>query len=113
MVSNWNLAESQTGSVIFLVSLRSVQDTGVQSSCWSVVALHAGSRMAHVPDPASQRPSAGALVIVVQLWRRQRLEESTWKQKKSSGSCHFTDAQTDNTNRLTDRQENRHTENQC
>lgn len=113
MVSNWNLAESQTGSqLFFLISLRSVQDTGVQSSCWSVVALHAGSRMAHVPDPASQRPSAGGLVIVVQLWRRQRLEESTWKETKPvttsvstcSGSCHFTDAQTDNTNRLTDRQ---------
>lgn len=37
--------------------------------------------MAQVPDPASQRTSAGALIIVVQLRRCQRLEESTWKQK--------------------------------
>lgn len=39
--------------------------------------LRAGERVAQVPDPASQRPSAGALIVVVQLWRRQRLEEST------------------------------------
>lgn len=48
---------------------------------WSVVVLRAGESVAQVPDPAPQRPSAGAFIVAVQLWRRQRLEEPTWKQK--------------------------------
>lgn len=48
---------------------------------WSVVVLRAGESVAQVPDSASQRPSAGAFIVAVQLWRRQRLEEPTWKQK--------------------------------
>lgn len=43
---------------------------------WSVGVLR-GEGAAQVPDPASQRPPAGGLVVAVQLRRRQRLEQPT------------------------------------
>lgn len=49
------------------------------------VVLLASESVAQVPDPASHRSSAGSFIVAVQLWRRQRLKQPTWKHKNTSG----------------------------